>query len=47
MSKLIPNSELVILPGVHGAFLGEVCTAVPGSKIPEITVELVEEFLEK
>jgi pimeloyl-ACP methyl ester carboxylesterase len=47
MSALIPNSELVILPGVHGAFLGEVCTAVPGSKLPEMTVGLVEEFLEK
>jgi pimeloyl-ACP methyl ester carboxylesterase len=47
MSRLIPNAELVILPGVHGAFLGEVCTAVPGSKLPEMTVQLVEEFLNK
>ena len=47
ISKLIPNAELVILPGVHGAFLGEVCTAVPGSKLPEMTVGLVEEFLDK
>jgi pimeloyl-ACP methyl ester carboxylesterase len=46
MSTLIPNAQLVILPGVHGAFLGEVCTAVPGSKLPGITVELVKEFLE-
>jgi pimeloyl-ACP methyl ester carboxylesterase len=47
MSKLIPNAELIILPGAHGAFLGEVCTAVPESKLPEITVQLVEEFLDK
>lgn len=47
MSKLIPNAQLIILPGVHGAFLGEVCTAVPGSKLPEMTVEMVAEFLEK
>jgi len=47
MSRLIPNAELVILPGVHGAFLGEVCTAVAGSKMPEIAVGLVKEFLEK
>ncbi len=47
MSTLIPHAQLIILPGVHGAFLGEVCTAVPGSKLPGITVELVKEFLEK
>jgi pimeloyl-ACP methyl ester carboxylesterase len=47
MSKLIPNAELMILPGVHGAYLGEICTAVPGSKQPEMTVEMIEEFLEK
>jgi len=47
MSGLIPNAELMILPGVHGAYLGEVCTAVPGSKLPGMTVEVVEEFLEK
>jgi pimeloyl-ACP methyl ester carboxylesterase len=47
MSKLIPNAGLVILPGVHGAFLGEICTAVPGSKIPEMTIAIIEEFLDK
>ena len=46
MSKLIPNAELMILPGVHGAYLGEICT-VPGSKLPEMTVKIIEEFLEK
>ena len=47
MSKFIPNAELMILPGTHGAYLGEICTAVPNSKFPEMTVEMVEEFLEK
>ncbi len=47
MSRLIPDAELAILPGVHGACIGEVCTAVPGSKQPEITLELVKEFLDK
>lgn len=47
MSKLIPNAELIILPGVHGACIGEVCAAIPGSKQPEITAALVREFLEK
>jgi len=47
MSTLIPNAELLILPATHGSFLAEACTAVPGSKLPEITVELVKEFLDK
>ena len=28
ISRLIPNAELMILPGVHGDFLGKVCTDV-------------------
>ena len=47
MSKLIPKAELMILPGTHGTYFGEICTAVPGSKLPEMTVEMIEEFLEK
>lgn len=47
IARLIPNAELIILPGVHGACLGEICTAVPSSKLPKITVELVQEFLSK
>jgi len=47
MSRLIPNAALMILPGVHGAYLGEICVAIPGSKLPGITVDVVEEFLEK
>jgi pimeloyl-ACP methyl ester carboxylesterase len=47
MSRLIPNARLAILPGVHGSFIGEVCTAEEGSKMPEITVEMIKEFLNK
>lgn len=45
MAHLIPNASLMVLPGVHGSFIGEVCTAKKGSKIPELTVAVVEEFL--
>jgi pimeloyl-ACP methyl ester carboxylesterase len=45
MSQLIPGAKLVILPGTHGSFIGEVCTAIKGSKLPGMTVALVEEFL--
>lgn len=45
MSRLIPNARLTILPGTHGSFIGEICTAKEGSKLPEMTASLVEEFL--
>lgn len=47
MSQIIPGAALLILPGIHGSYLGEVCTAISGSKIPAITVDLVAEFLKK
>ncbi len=47
MAQLIAGSKLIVLPGVHGAFLGEVCTVEKGSKMPEITAGLIEEFLNK
>lgn len=45
MSHLIPNASLMVLPGVHGSFIGEVCMVKKGSKIPEMTIKVVEEFL--
>ncbi|MGC4035334.1 MAG: alpha/beta hydrolase [Chitinophagaceae bacterium] len=47
MAHILPNAELMILPGIHGSFIGEICTGVPGSKMPEMTVNAIEEFLEK
>jgi pimeloyl-ACP methyl ester carboxylesterase len=45
LSQLIPNSRLVILPGTHGEFLGELLSAKEGSHAPEWTAGLIEEFL--
>jgi pimeloyl-ACP methyl ester carboxylesterase len=47
MSHKFPNAELMILPGDHGSFIGEVCSAKEGSKIPKLTVAAIEEFLNK
>ncbi|MCW3090401.1 MAG: alpha/beta hydrolase [Ferruginibacter sp.] len=47
MAQKIPNASLMILPGIHGACIGEICTATPGSKMPELTVGIIEEFLAK
>jgi len=45
MSNLVPGAQLVILPGAHGTLLGEICSAKKGSRQPEITAMLVQEFL--
>jgi pimeloyl-ACP methyl ester carboxylesterase len=47
MSQLIPGAQLVVLPGTHGSFIGEVGTIKKGSKLPEMTVGLAEEFLDQ
>jgi len=47
MSKTIPHSELMIVPGTHGSFIGEVCSVEEGSRIPELTTGFILEFLNK
>jgi pimeloyl-ACP methyl ester carboxylesterase len=47
MCRLISNTRLMILPGNHGSFIGEACTAEEGSRMPEMTVAIIEDFLEK
>ena len=47
LAKLIPNAQLTVLPGIHGSFIGEICTAKPGSKLPTITVDLIIDFLKE
>jgi hypothetical protein len=41
----IPNARLAILPGTHGAVIGEMLTAMPGSRLPALTVAMIESFL--
>ncbi|MCW9705525.1 alpha/beta fold hydrolase [Fodinibius salsisoli] len=45
MSQLIPDARLMILPGTHGSYIGEVVTTKENSKMPEITAELIDKFL--
>ena len=47
MHQRIANSELAILPGNHGSFIGEGMAANDNSKIPELAVAMIEEFLNK
>jgi len=46
LTHLIPQSRLMILPGGHGEYLGEAIMGRPGSRVPEGTATLVEEFLD-
>lgn len=45
ISKLIPNSALMILPGTHGECIGETGTTKPDSVLPQVTAMLIKEFL--
>lgn len=44
LSRLIAGARLLILPGAHGDYLGEI-TAPVRPRVIEATVQLVEEFL--
>jgi pimeloyl-ACP methyl ester carboxylesterase len=45
LTHLIPNARLLILPGGHGDYLGELVTTQKETRSPELTAGLVELFL--
>lgn len=47
LHQIIKNSELAIIPGGHGEYIGEVTTLKPGFKEHELIVPLIEKFLNK
>ncbi|MFD2145650.1 alpha/beta fold hydrolase [Mucilaginibacter antarcticus] len=47
MSRLIDGSGLVVLPGMHGQFFGEMGSPNDGNKAPQATAILIGEFLKK
>ena len=47
MTHLVPGTRLMILPGVHGESIGEVCAPKGDGKLPEATAMLVNEFLKE
>jgi hypothetical protein len=46
MFRLLPNAKLAILPGSNGEYIGEIMAVKEGSKLPEMTVAMIEEFLD-
>jgi pimeloyl-ACP methyl ester carboxylesterase len=47
LTRLLPRGRLMILPGGHGDYLGETLATKPGSRYPELTAGLIEEFLDR
>jgi len=47
MYRLIPNSELAILPGGHGEYIGEIATLTPSHAERDYAVTMIENFLNK
>lgn len=45
MARTLPHARLAILPGTHGSYLGEIMSRGQVSKIPELFVAMVNEFL--
>ena len=45
MFRLMQHARLAILPGGHGAYIGEITTGMENSNIPELTINMIEEFL--
>ena len=47
MHRQIANSELAIIPGGHGEYIGEITTITPGFKESDLVVPMIEKFLDK
>ena len=45
MFRLLPHARLSILPGIHGANIGEATTGMKHSRIPDFTDSIIEGFL--
>ncbi|TDO23339.1 alpha/beta fold hydrolase [Pedobacter duraquae] len=45
MSRLIQGSKLIVLPGVHGQFFGEMGSVNDSNKTPQATAILLNEYL--
>jgi pimeloyl-ACP methyl ester carboxylesterase len=47
LHRQIANSELAIIPGGHGQYIGEVTTVNPDFKESDLVVPMIEKFLDK
>ena len=45
LSRTLPHAQLLILPGGHGDYIGEISASGKNSKLPAMVIALVETFL--
>jgi len=45
LSRALPHAQLVILPGGHGDYIGEICAVDKHSQIPALVTAMIEAFL--
>jgi pimeloyl-ACP methyl ester carboxylesterase len=46
LAHTLPHVRLAILPGRHGECIGEICARDPHSRIPDLVVAMIGEFLQ-
>lgn len=46
MQRLIDGARLAILPGTHGSYIGELSGGLAKSRLPQVSISLVEEFMD-
>jgi pimeloyl-ACP methyl ester carboxylesterase len=47
LSRTLPHAQLVILPGGHGDYIGEIEAPDKNSQLPQAAVIIIEEFLNR
>lgn len=47
MHRQIANSELAIIPGGHGEYMGEITTITPSFKESDLVAPMIEKFLDR
>jgi pimeloyl-ACP methyl ester carboxylesterase len=47
LHRQIAYSELAIIPGGHGEYIGEITTITPDFKESDLVVPMIEKFLDK
>ena len=47
LHRQIANSELAIIPGAHGEYIGEITALTPGFREIDLAVPMIEKFLDK
>ncbi|MDA9555386.1 alpha/beta hydrolase [Pelobium sp.] len=47
LHRQIANSELAIIPGGHGQYIGEITTITPDFKESDLVIPMIEKFLDK